>query len=62
MQQSKSIIITNNLKGNKHRSLQTTTVYGHYTGQPVLANRPSLEQEDSMVAKFYCLHDLADGN
>jgi len=36
--------------------------YGHYTGQPALAGTSSKELEDFVVAKFYCLHALADDN
>jgi len=34
---------------------------GHYTGQPALAGTSSSELEDSVGAKFYCPHALADG-
>jgi len=34
----------------------TTLFYGQYTGQP------ALELDDSVRAKFYCPHALADGN
>jgi len=36
--------------------------YSHFTGQPVLASSPSIELEDFVGAKFYCLRALADGN
>jgi len=40
----------------------TQSYYGHYTGQPVLADIISEELEDFVGAKFYCPHALADGN
>jgi len=40
----------------------TTLFYGHYTGQPALAGTSSEELDDSVRAKFYCPHALADGN
>jgi len=37
--------------------------YRYYTGQPVLAGTPtSWELEDSVGAKFYCRHAVANGN
>jgi len=34
----------------------------NYTGQAALAGTSSEELEDSVGAKFYCPHALADGN
>jgi len=34
----------------------------HYTGYPALAGTSTKELEDFVGAKFYCQHDLADGN
>jgi len=33
-----------------------------HTGQPALAGTSSQELKDSVGAKFYCPHALADGN
>jgi len=39
----------------------TTTVYGHYTGQPALACTSSEELENFVGAKFYSPHASAFG-
>jgi len=36
--------------------------YGHYTGQPALASTSSLELQDFVGAKFFCLHALLTAN
>jgi len=41
---------------------QQPPLYGHYTGQRALASTSNSELVDFVVAKFYCLHALADGN
>jgi len=35
--------------------LLLVSLYGHYTGQPVLAGTPSYEPQDFAAAKFYWL-------
>jgi len=46
----------------QRRTQQQPPFYSHYTGQPVLAGTSRLELEDSVGAKFYCPHALAEGH